>query len=194
MSSGTLRSARVRVPCSTSNLGAGFDAIGLAFNAHITATFSPDQHKLVVHRSGTGAGLPDDRDALKRAFVARLNEYGIPPNGTLAVLSLIPLTRGLGSSAAATVAGLALADAAAGVAPDRAELLQRATALEGHPDNAAPSLYGGLIAVARDASGKMRAFPLPLSLDLEFAFAAPDAEVSTPEARRALPAHVDHAL
>src|SRR5690606_8478987 len=147
-------------------------------------------------------------------------------------------SRGLGSSAAAVVAGLALGDAVAGQkhanddphherprpqlsrsspAPARAEgrggadapaparlsgeggsaaiereWLLEATRREGHPDNAAPAIYGGLVAVARDAGGELRVVPLPLSPDVGFAYAAPGAEVSTNAARRALPAEVPH--
>lgn len=84
-----------------------------------------------------------------------------------------------------------LAAAALGRALDRPAELERAYELEHHPDNAAPSLYGGLVAVARSNS-VLRAMPLPLADELTFAFAAPDIEVSTRVAREALPTVVPH--
>lgn len=189
-----LHRARVRVPCSTSNLGAGFDTIGLAFKRYITAEFIPKSGALSVERSGTCAGLADEHDVLLRAFVFSLSESRVFPAGTIKVDSSIPLARGLGSSAAAVVAGLALGQAALGIRnPDRALLLNAAVDTEGHPDNAAPSVYGGLVAVAHAGAGA-RAFALPLSAQIGFSFAAPNVEVSTPAARKALPTQVPHAL
>lgn len=190
-----LRRARVRVPCSTSNLGSGFDALGLAFNRHITAEFIPGPNSLRVERSGTCAVVTDERDALLRAFLLRLAETRVVPTGSIRVDSAIPLARGLGSSAAAVVAGLALGEASLGIKQVNAErILATATEIEGHPDNAAPSLFGGLVAVARGTGINPRAIALPLSPDIGFSFAAPNVEVSTPQARKALPEHVPHAL
>ena len=190
-----LRRARVRVPGSTSNLGAGFDAIGLAFDRHISAEFIPGSGQIQVQRSGTCASITDANDALLRAFVFRLNESRVMPAGTIIVDSAIPLSRGLGSSAASVVAGLALGEAVLGVKQLNADrVLCTATEMEGHPDNAAPSLFGGLVAVARKPDQSPRALALPLSPDIGFSFAAPNVEVATPVARRALPEQVPHAL
>lgn len=190
-----LRRARVRVPCSTSNLGAGFDALGLAFDRHISAEFIPGPGQIQVQRHGTCALLSDAQDALMRAFVFRLTESRVFAAGTLVVDSAIPLSRGLGSSAASVVAGLALGEAVLGIKQLNADrVLSTATELEGHPDNAAPSLFGGLVAVARRTDQSPRALALPLSPDIGFAFAAPSVEVSTPVARRALPPQVPHEL
>src|SRR5262245_43861478 len=98
----TLRRARVRVPCSTSNLGAGFDCIGLAFNRYLHAEFTPGDHALTVQRAGTAAPVTDDRDYVRGLFQAELERLGQPqPRGTLLLNSDIPLGRGLGSSASA---------------------------------------------------------------------------------------------
>lgn len=202
MSDNPLRPASVRVPGSTSNLGAGFDCIGLAVQRRLTAAYEPGPEPLRIVREGTLAALhvsPED-DALLRAFAAELRRRGHTgeadsrPTGTIRAASDIPIGRGLGSSAAAIVAGLALAAAARGGPADPAELLARATELEGHPDNAAPALHGGLVAVARDADGCVRAVPLPLSPALGLAYAAPGEEVSTAMAREALPDTVHHDL
>jgi homoserine kinase len=189
-----LRRARVRVPCSTSNLGAGFDCLGLALNRYIDVEYQPGTSSLTVERAGTARWIVAERDHTLQSFLDQLTTLGTTgPTGVLRVQSDIPVGRGLGSSAAATVAGLLLARAAAGEQdPDRQVLLDTATRREGHPDNAAPALLGGLVAVARAVDEQPRAFKLPLSPQVGFAFAAPDVEVPTPMARRALPQSVSH--
>lgn len=195
MSERPLRSATARVPCSTSNLGAGFDCLGLAFRRYLEATFQPDDRPLAIDYAGTLADFAPTDDILLAAFRARAAHHGVSDvRGRIHAHSDIPVARGLGSSAAATVAGLLLADAALGHASDRAELLRIATLREGHPDNAAPALLGGLVAVARAADDSPHALPLPLSPDIGFVYAAPEVEVATPAARAALPAQVPHAL
>jgi len=191
----SLQRASVRVPCSTSNLGAGFDCIGLALDRFLDVTFEPGAGPLHVEREGTLATLraAAGDDAVVRAFTASLHARGTPePAGRLRMTSEIPVARGLGSSAAATVAGLLLADVALGQTPDRTALLAAATRIEGHPDNAAPSLFGGLVGIAGDGDAP-HAFPLTLAPRLAFAWAAPPVEVATPYARRVLPATVSHA-
>ena len=183
--------ATVRVPGSTSNLGAGFDTLGLAVCRYLTARFQPGPGDLAIRRQGTLAGLdvsPRD-DLLLSTFVAELARRGREaPGGTLTVTSELPVGRGLGASAAAVVAGLLLAAHAAGdAAPDLEHLLREATHLEGHADNAAPSLHGGLIAVVPVGSRRLRCLSLPLSPDVAFAYAAPPVRLSTAAARAALP-------
>jgi homoserine kinase len=186
----------VRVPCSTSNLGAGFDCLGLALDRYLDAEYVPDQGTLRLERGGTLADIrssPDD-DLLLRAFRAGLAaDGGTSAIGLVRATSTIPVARGLGSSAAATVAGLCLAALARGAALDRSDLLKQATQLEGHPDNAAPALFGGLVAVARDAELAPHAFLLPLAPEIGFVYAAPNVTVATADARTALPATVQHA-
>lgn len=190
-----LHPCAVRVPCSTSNLGAGFDCLGLAFNRYIEAAFLPGDTPLHIRRSGTLAGLdiPAADDILAASFLAELRRRGgNVAGGTLLVTSAVPVGRGLGSSGAAAVAGIALATAASAATLDRDDALALAMKAEGHPDNAAPSLFGGLVAVATGAMDVPRAMRLPLSPAIGWAFAAPDATVSTQQARAALPAEVPH--
>jgi len=191
----TLRAGAVRVPCSTSNLGAGFDCIGLAFSTYLDAGYEPGPQPLTIARAGTlhDLDIPLDDDILATAFRRELRRRGIDaPTGRLLVTSAIPVGRGLGSSGAAVVAGIALAHAACGETLDRNAALATAARLEGHPDNSAPSLFGGLVAIAFAEHGMPRAMKLPLSPAITFAFAAPDVEVSTQRARAALPQHVPH--
>jgi homoserine kinase len=184
----------VRVPCSTSNLGAGFDCLGLAFGRYLDAAFQPGDEPLTVRRAGTLASLDvaASEDLLLTAFRDGFRRRGLAePAGRITVTSQIPIGRGLGSSAAAVVAGITLAASASGSALDRVQALAIAAGAEGHPDNAAPSLFGGLVAVAY-AEHAPRALRLPLSDALAFVFAAPDATVSTQRARATLPSQVAH--
>jgi homoserine kinase len=192
----TLPPAHVRVPCSTSNLGSGFDCIGVALDRYLDVSFEPAASGgLHIERGGTLEGLPADvqGDVVAAAFMAGLGVRGASHvHGVLRMTSAIPVARGLGSSAAATVAGLVLAAVARGEPIDRMALLADATLIEGHPDNAAPALLGGLVGIARDAAGAPLPFRLPLSERIGFAYAAPPVEVSTTAARRALPSVVSH--
>ena len=177
---------RVAVPCSTSNLGAGFDCIGLAFNRYLVAEFTPGDEPVQVTRTGTLADIGDPADDI----VARLlNEHGV--TGSLHLDSTIPVGKGLGSSAAATVAALAIIATSSGEEFDLHETLAQATSLEGHPDNVAPSLFGGLVAVVGDGKS-LQPIVLHLSEEIGFVFAAPHAIVPTKAARQALPAQVPH--
>ncbi len=200
MANETLAPARVRVPGSTSNLGAGFDCVGLALNRHLCAEFEPGAGSLGLERSGTlaGLGVAEADDLLFRVFRTRLLEMGFPaPGGVLRVRSDIPVARGLGSSAAAVVAGIVLANRATRHAVEPAAsaalLLEQASRWEGHPDNLAAAVSGGLVAVARGGDGVPSLLPLPLSDRIAFAFAAPPLELPTELARRALPAKLPHA-
>jgi homoserine kinase len=204
------RRIRVRVPGSTSNLGAGFDCIGLAVDRWLEAEWEPAPGgELRLERRGTLAELTgaaaddllvrvllgawrDGRPA--RAAAAPPGAAGPAPAGVLRATSQIPLARGLGSSAAAVVAGLALAGRVPAGAGGAEDALAEAAAWEGHPDNVAPALVGGLVAVVPGEAGVPRLLRLPLSPHIGWAYAAPGTPVGTAEARAALPATVPHGV
>ena len=134
-----------RVPATSANLGAGFDCFGLALDLCNDATVDTDADPRVTW-SGEGAGeLPTDgSDAITRAMRFLAAESGRPlPSFALEAMNRIPLARGLGSSAAATVAGLALADAMLELSTSPTDLVAFAAGLEGHPDNVAAAVLGG---------------------------------------------------
>lgn len=189
------RAARIRVPCSTSNLGAGFDTLGLALDRYLTVEFEPGDGGLHVLRSGTLSCLDgeDGDDLLTWAFSAVLTGAGADLGGELRMTSEIPVARGLGASAAALVAGHELGRAVLAFDAAPGEAFRSAALKEGHGDNAAPCAFGGLQAVVPGGAG-FRVMRLELSSDLGFAYAAPAAGVSTELARAALPKHVDHAV
>lgn len=186
----------VRVPCSTSNLGSGFDTIGLALDRYLEVRFVPrtgGDSGLRLERRGTLATLelPAYEDLAVRAFRAVEEEVGRRAPGTLVLHSEIPLARGLGSSAAALVAGHAAARLALGLPPDPHASFRHAAAVEGHGDNAAPCAWGGLVGVVRTDAGP-RVVPLELSPEVGFAYAAPGVTISTRAARAVLPEQVEH--
>ncbi|HEX9244790.1 MAG TPA: homoserine kinase [bacterium] len=185
---------RVRVPATSANLGPGFDALGLALRLYNTLTLEPADHP-EIEIEGEGAGtLP--RDAAHLAYQAALAVAARAEGGgaagarafRLRQQNQIPLASGLGSSAAAIVGGAVAANALLGAPLGRQALLDLAAEMEGHPDNVAPALFGGLVVCARTATGVrwIRLAPPPLNVVL----AVPDYHVSTDEARRRLPARV----
>lgn len=167
----------VRVPASTSNLGAGFDFLGIALDLWLEARVVPGSGKPTYR--GTLAHLDPERD-----IVARLLGDEMPPGHDLELASQIPVSRGLGSSAAATVAGLVLRELLRKSVPARTAVFATGAALEGHPDNVAPATFGGLVLTAEQ--------PICLALhpSIGLALAVPDAHLDTRQARAVLPDHV----
>jgi homoserine kinase len=181
----TIRRRLVRVPASSANLGPGYDVLAAALSLHL---------ELEVTEAGEfsvdagGQPVPDDRGNLcVRAFEALHPADGL----RFEIRSEIPLARGLGSSAAAIVAGLAAADHMFELGLEREQIYARAVELEGHPDNVGAALYGGFV-VCPQADGEQR--PGPVRLDppegVEGVVVIPDEEVSTERARAAMPVEV----
>ncbi|HEX8007320.1 MAG TPA: homoserine kinase [Trebonia sp.] len=190
---------RVRVPATSANLGPGFDALGLALSLHDEVEARVLPSGLTIEVAGEGAGLVDDlgeAHLVVRAMRAAFESLGRgqPPGIALRCANQIPHGRGLGSSAAAIVAGILAARALAGIDRgdgDLDDVLALANEIEGHPDNVAPCLYGGLT-VAWVAGGVARAARLdPLPQITPVAIVAP-APVSTEVARGLLPDQVPH--
>lgn len=179
-------SFEVRVPASTSNLGPGFDCLGLAMDRHLHLRWSEEG----------GSGLVRSGERPPTGFGDRLSgglaDLGLPDTGTLEIRSEIPVGRGLGSSAALAVALEVLHAVRRGKAVDRMGLLGTVAGGEGHPDNAAPAVLGGLVTVTM-SEGRVSAIPLPLSDRLGWAWAAPSEPAATETMRAALPDRVTHA-
>ncbi len=155
----------VVVPATSANLGAGFDTLGVALGRHLRVATGRAGGARVVVRSGESAGLATDDDNLVwRAFVTGCDHLDHPvPDLRLDVDNAVPLERGLGSSSSAIVAGLVLARAVARAEVADDHLVRWATELEGHPDNVAPALLGGLVTTATGTDGLVvrRARPAP---------------------------------
>ncbi len=188
----------VKVPASTSNLGAGFDCFGLALQLYLTirATVMPLGATACQVRSvGANAGLPRGTDNLiygVMSHVARSEGRTLPPV-RLAVHNEIPLGGGLGSSAAAIVAGVKLAGAVCGQSLSEAAVLRYAAEMEGHPDNAAASVRGGFVVNAVATDGAVVSVRQDWPADLKVIVVSPHAFLATHEARAALPQTVSRA-
>lgn len=190
------RELRITVPASSANLGPGFDAFGLALGLHDTIDVSAGGTGLHVEVIDAGAGGLDDvpRDETHLVFRAlrRACEHlGVEvPGLRLRCHNAIPHARGLGSSAAAVVAGLAGGYALAGRVPD-VHALRLAAEFEGHADNAAASLLGGLVLVWSDG-GDFHARRLAPHPGLRPLVAVPQQRSSTEASRGVLPSDIPH--
>ena len=182
---------RVRVPATTANLGPGFDTLGLALAFHNEVVAAPADG-VTVRVEGEGAGyLPtDERNVVARGIRLAFEEVGHPFTGcVLHCLNRIPAARGLGSSAAAWVGGLVAGNALMGSPLSTETLLKLAARAEGHPDNVAAALLGGLT-VSCDVDGRTIALRLPVPSGLQWIVLVPEVTSSTAEARSVLPVTV----
>ena len=187
----------VRVPATSANLGPAFDCAGLALARHDVLDFAVVPDGLTVEIDGVGAGeLPTDESHLVvRAFRAACAELGWTPSGLhVSARNAIPQGRGMGSSAAAVVAGVLAAWALCPDvdAVDDNAVLRLTTELEGHPDNVAACLLGGLTLSWMGERG-VGADSLPVHDDVLPVVLVPDATLSTEVARGLLPDVVPHA-
>ncbi|KAA5832765.1 homoserine kinase [Saccharopolyspora hirsuta] len=193
---------RVKVPASTANLGSGFDALGMALSLHDNVSVQvvdgpAGSASVQVEGEGAGSVPTDERHLVVRVIHKTLAELGFPaPALRLHCENSIPHARGLGSSAAAIVAGVAAGFGLAGIDlrdkenSDRA--LDMAAAREGHADNAAASLLGGFVVAWRE-SGRFRAVRMQPHPDVSPIALVPRAESSTDATRGLLPERVPHA-
>jgi homoserine kinase len=191
--------ASVDVPASSANLGSGYDCFAAALSLKLRAElWYGDEVGITLNARGEGAPGPEDRpddNLLLRAFREGLRASAAPgaESWRIEVSSMIPAARGLGSSAAAIVAGLVLGAAVGRRTVEADELLGMAAAIEGHPDNVAAALYGGFaMALAGDGPIALRRFRVPEAW-IPVAF-IPQRQSRTLEMRSALPPQVDHAV
>lgn len=175
------RNFHASAPASSANLGPGFDAVAIALSARMHAQVTPARRFALHFTAGahapTHGGL---RDAIERS----MRRLGALPGVRIEIGNDIPLGAGLGSSAAATVLALGIAQRAAGNRLDRAQIAALACEIEGHPDNALAALYGGTT-IACDARNFLR---LPALRDTVALLTIPQIDLSTAAARSLLPA------
>ena len=189
---------RVSVPATAANLGPGFDSLGLALSLRdeLEAEVLPEGLTVSVTGSGAETVPLDEGHLVVKAMRAGFSALGAAPPGLrLSCVNVVPHGRGLGSSAAAIVGGLVLAralvaDGTVGL-PD-GELLREAVELEGHPDNVAPALLGGLVISGRDEAGEVFAARSALDPRIGAVVFVPPEALSTEAARGLLPDVVPH--
>jgi homoserine kinase len=197
------RRIRVEVPATSANLGAGYDCIALALELVDQVevevrSWSRGEVDLTI--TGEGADeLPADRTnrfirGLEAALATARGGEELPPTAgwTVTMANQIPLERGLGSSAAATVAGLVCGNALVGERLTSADLLRLASEIEGHPDNVAAALLGGFVVSAPldDARGGVEAIRFDVPRDLRAVLFVPELRLETRAMRAVLPAKV----
>lgn len=187
---------RIQVPATSANCGPGFDCLGLALNLYNIFTFEPrkEASEFSYTFTGFGADLLEQEDpktnligiAMEQVFAKAQEpiQYGHIVSDTL-----IPPSRGLGSSSTAIVGGLLLANELISQPLSKEELLVIANRMEGHPDNVAPAIYGNLCC-ATGLKDKVLNTVIPVPDTLHFAVVVPEVLVSTEYARSVLPNHV----
>lgn len=191
-----MNTIRVQVPATSANCGPGFDCLGLALNLYNIFSFTPnsDVKEFTYTFTGYGAELLEQEDpktnligiAIEQVFAKAQEpiQYGHITSDTL-----IPPSRGLGSSSTAIVGGLLLANQLVSTPLSKEELLVIANRMEGHPDNVAPAIYGNLCC-ATGLKDRVLNTVIPVPETLCFAVVVPEVLVSTEYARSVLPNHV----
>jgi len=178
-----------RVPASTANLGAGFDALGLGLARYLRIGVQPSD-QLTIDVKGVGADrIPTNEQNLifqVALNTARQRERTLPPF-YLSIDNDIPLARGMGSSAAAIIAGITCYEILTGDNLIERELFRAAFDFENHPDNLGACLYGGLIAGVQDDEGHVYVAKLQIPCKLATVVVIPQFELSTGRAREVLP-------
>lgn len=187
-----LKHVKVSIPATTANLGPGFDCLGLALGLRneieLTAVSQP---ALTIDITGEGAGkIPTDATNLAVQAAERVFELmGKRPSGLhIRQNNHIPISSGLGSSAATTLGGILAANALVDGRLSEQQLVELAVAMEGHPDNVVPAFYGGLtLAVMDDDTLHVEAITVP---PLQVVIVLPDFDLPTAQARAALPVQI----
>jgi len=180
----------VKVPATSANLGPGFDALGLALDLWNETTFTPaDDFRVEVEGEGADRLPKDQHNSIVNAALQVYRLAGKKCNGLhVHCINRIPLTSGLGSSSAAMLAGLLGANALLGEPFSREELLKVAIENEGHPDNVAPAMLGGLVA-STNVDGKIITRKMDVG-PVAITVVMPDFHFPTKQARGALPKQV----
>lgn len=180
----------IKVPATSANLGPGFDALGLALDLWNETEFMPaESFSLTIQGEGSKSLASNEKNLIHRSvqkFYERLNRQA--PALGIRCLNRIPLASGLGSSAAAILTGILGANALLGSVLTNEEILNLATEMEGHPDNLAPALLGGLVVSTGD-HGRVITRQLPIA-PIHITVVLPEFNFPTKQARAVLPKQV----
>ena len=193
------RSVRVRVPATSANVGPGFDTLGIAlarYDELEVEVLEPGRLEIEVEGVGTDSVPRDERHLVVRSLRHALERFGFEQPGIrLRAVNAIPHGRGMGSSAAAIVGGVMAAAAlvADQLKVSRDEVLDIANEIEGHPDNVAPCIFGGLTIAWVDAAGRARSKQLMVHRGVALVVFVPQETLSTEVARSLQPDQVPHA-
>ena len=175
---------KIRVPATTANVGVGFDCLGIALNLYTYFTFEKAD-KFSIH--GCEKRFQNKDNLVYTSFLKTLNHLNKEEIGvSITIEGNVPVSRGLGSSATCVVAGVLGACEITNTKLDKDAILSICTQIEGHPDNVAPAIYGGLMASYQD---EKTVISVPYQVDKRFRFLAliPEFETETKAAREVLP-------
>lgn len=176
---------KVRVPATSANLGPGFDVAGLALTMYNTFIF--ELHDEGVHISGCPEQFCNEENMTYQSFKKAAEHCGLSYQGvTIECSGDVPYTRGLGSSSTCIVAGIVGAFAFKEKADNRQEILELATAIEGHPDNVAPAIFGGLTVSVMEEDTVLT-LNIPIKHAYRFVALIPPFTLSTEQSRSVLP-------
>lgn len=183
---------RVQVPATTANMGPGFDCLGMALELHNIVEIIPASRGVAIEVCGEGAAeIPRDETNLvfksaRRVFM----QAGFPMAGLkIRLVNQIPVARGLGSSTAAIVGGIIAANILTGGKLSVREMVALASSIEGHPDNVAPAILGGIVVSVND-DGEIKYLKIEPPFGLKGIVAVPDFNLVTKMSREAIPAQV----
>mgnify|MGYP000986795297 CR=1 FL=1 len=182
----------ISVPATTANVGPGFDCLGMALSLYndITVDEIPDGLEIEVGGRDKEKIKTDESNLVYQSMLKTFERIGEAPKGLrIKQFNRIPISRGLGSSAACIVGGIMAVNKLKGLPLSQDEVLELAVEIEGHPDNVTPALLGG-VAVSHSNMGKVNYVRFPVHRSLKFIVAIPQVELSTKASRGALPDRV----
>ncbi len=181
---------KVKVPATSANLGPGFDTLGLALNLYNTFSFEEILEGLEIN--GCDPSYANEKNLVYTSMLKTFDKIGYKPKGVRIDMNTdIPISRGLGSSAACILGGVIGANELAKAYLSKEEILDIATEIEGHPDNIAPALFGGLIvSVMKD--NNIYYDKINIANGIKFVALIPDFTLSTTKAREVLPPSLNY--
>ena len=180
----------VKIPATSANLGPGFDSLGIALELYNNYIFKESHDGIKI--TGFEDKYDYDNNLVYTSMLKTFETIGYSPKGFSIEANIhIPISRGLGSSAACILGGVIGANALAGELLSKEDIFKLATDIEGHPDNIAPALYGGLVASIID-DGEVYFNKVDIHKGLKFVALIPDFTLSTKVAREALPSQISH--
>ncbi|HLB59565.1 MAG TPA: homoserine kinase [Bdellovibrionota bacterium] len=175
---------KITVPASTSNLGSGFDTLGLSLNLYQTIEANPSDRWNISVSGRDAEEIPRDQtNLILEAYEANGGEKPF----ALHIQNDIPIGKGLGSSAVAIIAGIVLAHLQKKKTIDKELIFEKALQIENHPDNLAASIFGGLQVATTDSEGKVHHLSGPIPQGTNMSLIVPATKVNTKEARKILP-------
>ncbi|WP_313757853.1 homoserine kinase [Tissierella sp.] len=181
---------RISVPGTSANIGPGFDTLGLALNIYNYFRFEEMSYGLEI--TGCDKEFSNENNLVYKSMLKTFDRIGYLPKGIkIDIDAKIPVSRGLGSSAACILGGVMGANCLTGAPLSKEEILEIATEIEGHPDNIAPALFGGLV-VSIMEDGKVIYNKFDVSTGIKFVALIPDFTLSTKESRAVLPTAISH--